>query len=178
MTSPAPRREVRRRRTSGQAMLEFVLIMPWFIVLVLGAVDFANYYEQKVTVTNAVRDGARYATVNPTAWSNAATAPTKSIEGIMQAEGDPVSLTNNDTHITIAYYDTSTSPYTLCGQYSATSNAWVKATGTSYTQATCVKAGNEIRITVSVTFNALVPLANYLPAINTMSVADSMLEEK
>jgi len=159
-------------------MLEFVLIMPWFIVLVLGSVDFANYYEQKVTVVNAVRDGARYASVYPTSWSNAATAPTKTIEGIMQAEGGPAAITNDDSHITIAYYDTTTSPYTLCGQYSVASNAWVKATGTSYTQATCVKAGNEIRVTVSVSFNALVPLVNYLPAVSTMTVKDSMLEEK
>jgi Flp pilus assembly protein TadG len=157
-------------------MIEFALIMPWFVVLVLGASDFANYYEQKLTVVNAVRDGVRYASVNPTSWSSAASAPTKSIEGIMQAEGGAATITNDDSHVTVAYYDSSTTPYTLCGKYSVTSGGFAAQSG--YTQSTCVKAGNEIRVSVTVSFNALVPLANYLPAVSTMTVTSSMLEEK
>ncbi|MHB8718441.1 MAG: TadE/TadG family type IV pilus assembly protein [Candidatus Dormibacteria bacterium] len=159
-------------------MLEFALIMPWFVVLVLGSVDFANYYEQRLTVINAVRDGARYASLDPTAWSSSTPAPVTSIEGMVESEGGTVSIPNDDAHITIAYIDTSTSPYTECGRYSAAAAAWVAASGTTYTQSTCVKAGNEIRITVSAGFSALVPLADYLPAVSTMTVTFSMLEER
>ncbi|HEX4755411.1 MAG TPA: TadE/TadG family type IV pilus assembly protein [Candidatus Dormibacteraeota bacterium] len=170
-------RRTRRHRTRGrgQAMLEFALIMPFFLVLAVGAVDFGNYYELRVTAVNALRDGARYGTTHPTAWSNAATAATNSIEGLIQAEGGDPTIVNDDSHMLIAYYDTSTSPFTECGYYVATSNSF--AALSTYTQATCVKAGNEIRVQITDSFRPLVPLANYLPAVNTLVLTYSMLED-
>ena len=52
----------RRKRQSerAQGTLEFALIFPFFIVLLLGIIDFAWALRSYVTVTNAVREGARY----------------------------------------------------------------------------------------------------------------------
>jgi hypothetical protein len=53
-----------RRRTRGQAMVEFALVAPMFFLLLFGIIEagrFIFYYE---TLSNATREGARYAIVN------------------------------------------------------------------------------------------------------------------
>lgn len=51
-------------RTEGQAAFEFLLIFPFFILLVLLLVDFGVMMYEYVSVSNAVREGTRYAAVN------------------------------------------------------------------------------------------------------------------
>jgi Flp pilus assembly protein TadG len=43
-------------------MVEFALVFPLFILLLSGMVDFGMYLYSEMTVTNAVRDGARLGT--------------------------------------------------------------------------------------------------------------------
>jgi TadE-like protein len=53
-----------RRRTRGQALVEFSLVAPMFFILLFGIVEagrFIFYYE---TLSHATREGARYAIVN------------------------------------------------------------------------------------------------------------------
>ena len=53
-----------RRRGRGQALVEFALVVPWFFLLLFGIIEagrFIFYYE---TLSNATREGARYAIVN------------------------------------------------------------------------------------------------------------------
>lgn len=49
-----------RKRESGQAMVEFALILPVFILILLGIVEFGAYLTQSLSVTSAAREGARY----------------------------------------------------------------------------------------------------------------------
>jgi hypothetical protein len=53
-----------RRRGVGQALAEFALVVPLFMVMLVGVFEFgrAIYYTQ--VVTNAAREGARYAIVH------------------------------------------------------------------------------------------------------------------
>jgi hypothetical protein len=54
----------RRRRTRGQALVEFSLVAPMFFILLFGIIEagrFIFYYE---TLSHATREGARYAIVN------------------------------------------------------------------------------------------------------------------
>jgi Flp pilus assembly protein TadG len=56
----------RRRRERGQSLVEFALIIPIFIILVFGIIDFGMGLRAYITVTQATREGARYAAVgNP-----------------------------------------------------------------------------------------------------------------
>ena len=48
-----------RRSERGQSLVEFALVLPVFIVLVMGIVDFGMALRSYVTVTNAAREGAR-----------------------------------------------------------------------------------------------------------------------
>jgi hypothetical protein len=57
-------RRSRRTRSRGQAMAEFVLIAPFFFLLLFSIIEFgrAVYYIQMLN--NAAREGARYAIVH------------------------------------------------------------------------------------------------------------------
>lgn len=49
-----------RRDQKGAAAVEFALIMPVFIMLIFGLVTTAFVYNDKLSVANAVREGARF----------------------------------------------------------------------------------------------------------------------
>jgi hypothetical protein len=53
------------RASQGQSLVEFSLVLPVLLVLVLMAVDFGRGFYAWVTLTNAVRDAANYAGMNP-----------------------------------------------------------------------------------------------------------------
>jgi Flp pilus assembly protein TadG len=47
----------------GQAMVEFVLVLPALMLILLGIVQFGVVFKQYLTLTDAVREGARKAAV-------------------------------------------------------------------------------------------------------------------
>ena len=63
-----PRSLIRRRRERGraQALVEFAIILPIFLFLVLMAVDFGRLFFTYVQVSNAAREAAAYGAVQPT----------------------------------------------------------------------------------------------------------------
>ncbi len=50
----------------GVALVEFAFILPAFFLILFSIVDFGRAYSASVTLTNAVREGARYGVTNPT----------------------------------------------------------------------------------------------------------------
>jgi Flp pilus assembly protein TadG len=60
----------RRLRSSGQAMVEYALVLPVFFMLTIGVVDFGRAILAYNTVSFLARDGARYGLV-PTHGSSA-----------------------------------------------------------------------------------------------------------
>lgn len=73
---PAVRARVRgaRRRFSldprGQGLVEFAISFPVVMLMILFGVDFGRVFVGWVTLTNAVREGANYAAMNPLAWDS------------------------------------------------------------------------------------------------------------
>jgi Flp pilus assembly protein TadG len=65
-------RKLLRKGSRGQALVEFALIAPVLIILMLGAIDFGRVYFAHVSVTNAARNGADYAATGPAAAVNTA----------------------------------------------------------------------------------------------------------
>lgn len=57
--APGPREE------RGQATVEFALVVGLLFVLVFGIVDFSRLVFSYATMSNGVREGARYAVVHP-----------------------------------------------------------------------------------------------------------------
>lgn len=61
MTKQHPVRQLRRwvRRDQGAAAVEFALVLPLLLLLVLGIVDCARLYNTRITLSEAAAEGAR-----------------------------------------------------------------------------------------------------------------------
>lgn len=51
---------------SGQSLVEFALLFPVLLLILLGAIDLGRAFNAYVTITNASREGARYGVTHPT----------------------------------------------------------------------------------------------------------------
>lgn len=58
-------RSSRRRR--GSAAAEFALTAPIMVIMLLGTIEYGNYFTELATVTACVRDGARFGGNQPSA---------------------------------------------------------------------------------------------------------------
>lgn len=63
-----------RRNESGQALIEFTLIIPVLLFILLAIAQFGGLYNHYVTITDATRAGARAAVVSRQATDPVATA--------------------------------------------------------------------------------------------------------
>jgi Flp pilus assembly protein TadG len=57
----------RRSGERGQGLVELAVILPLLLLIVMGAVDFGRAYFAYETLVNAAREGAYYASLDPTA---------------------------------------------------------------------------------------------------------------
>lgn len=57
--------------TDGVALVEFALVVPVLLLLLVGILDTGRAVNAYVTISNASREGARYAALNPTAAPSA-----------------------------------------------------------------------------------------------------------
>lgn len=94
-----------RRDSRGQAIVEMALVLPIFILLVMGIIDFGRLYNAQISITHASREGARQAAVGTldsqvtTLVKGAATGldPAKITIAILPApsgrrKGDPITV--------------------------------------------------------------------------------------
>jgi Flp pilus assembly protein TadG len=91
------------KREDGQAMVEFALVLPVLLVLVLGIIQFGITFNHYMTLTDAVRAGARQAAVSRTLPDPAGSAEARvrsAASGSLSDAADPVALP-----VTITPYD-------------------------------------------------------------------------
>ena len=60
----------RRRRRPGQALVEFALVLPFLMLLLLTAANFGQAFNAWVNLNQAVRVAANFAAENPAAWGS------------------------------------------------------------------------------------------------------------
>jgi hypothetical protein len=59
---------MQKRKRSGQrgaGLVEFAMVIPLLLLLLMGAVDFGRAFYTYIVITNAAREGARYASHFP-----------------------------------------------------------------------------------------------------------------
>jgi Flp pilus assembly protein TadG len=71
MTKPTGKGAWQSRR--GTAAVEFILILPVLMILLLGCIDFGRFPHSYLAVTNAARAGAGFGSVNPYTTATATT---------------------------------------------------------------------------------------------------------
>ena len=92
----------RKNGEKGQALVEFTLLVPIFLLLLFAIVDFGMGFHAWITVTNSAREGARLGVVMATEQqivdrvyqtsdlTNEATNMTVSVQGEQGAPGESV----------------------------------------------------------------------------------------
>ena len=76
-----------RRDRRGQALVEFALVVPILLLLVLGIIDFGRAWNLHQTITDAAREGARQAVISNAVTQDSAVAI---VAGVIRASGfDP-----------------------------------------------------------------------------------------
>jgi Flp pilus assembly protein TadG len=142
----------------GQAMVEFALVSMLMLVVVLGVVDFGYLFAGRVSAYEATRVAARYAATHPTAWTNAASPGSNTIEGNLILTTVPAKVPNDDAHITISYLVPGVGAPVVCGSWVASSGASGAFVGqNSYTQATCVISGRLVRVQATYVYSFITP---------------------
>ncbi|HET9199797.1 MAG TPA: TadE family protein [Dehalococcoidia bacterium] len=54
-------------KESGQAIVEFAIVLPLLLILLFGVIDFGRALQTYITINNASREGARLGAINPEA---------------------------------------------------------------------------------------------------------------
>jgi Flp pilus assembly protein TadG len=88
----------RRRREDGQALIELALILPIFLLMLLGIVQFGTVFRDYIALTDATRVGARQASV---ARSLGGTDTFKTNAVIATTKNAAVNLDRNKMTVTV-----------------------------------------------------------------------------
>lgn len=79
------RRSIWRRRSGGErrgaALVEFAVVVPLFVLLVMGLIEFGRAMMVKQIITNAAREGARRAIVESATESEVRTVVQQYLSG-------------------------------------------------------------------------------------------------
>jgi Flp pilus assembly protein TadG len=150
-----------RRARCGQSLVEFSLVIPLFILLVLAIFAFGLVFQNKIAMDNAVRDGARFASTQPDKWDNTKpNASQNSIQGQVQRSGGTAVVPNQDPSsssdgqgIKVEYFDPSG---VKCGSYDYSADDL--ASIPPYTKPTCLTPGNLVTVSATIKYNVPVPL--------------------
>src|SRR5439155_11188178 len=78
----------RLRTCRGQSLVEFALVLPLMVTVMLGIVDFGFVYFVRGSVENAAREGARYGSIHPTDVSGITNRVKQTVIGINTSSSD------------------------------------------------------------------------------------------
>ncbi|HEY5629910.1 MAG TPA: TadE/TadG family type IV pilus assembly protein [Candidatus Limnocylindrales bacterium] len=94
-----PRSRHGRDRRRGQSIVEFALVLPVTLLLVLFGIDFGRVFLGWVQLNNVVREAADFAAENPTAWNtvNPNAVIQLQYQNLIVHESTPINCTLPDT---------------------------------------------------------------------------------
>jgi len=156
----------RRRRSSGQALVEFAIVVPVFIALIGGIIQFGLAFWAQNTLTQVVRDTGRWEATQQT---------TPCATGLVNGVTGTVALVNKANSIAGSaslFGYSSLSPFVLNGPLEGVTVAWTRdASDTSNPQQSCPPSTNKsvwyVTITIRHTVPTFFPGMTYLPGLGT-----------
>ncbi len=80
-----------RSRSKGVAIVEFIIVMPICLILIMATAEFGRAFMQYNTLTKSVRDGIRYVAANALVGSTGVV----SINGTVQAQAQNLVVYGN-----------------------------------------------------------------------------------
>jgi len=115
-------RRFRRRDHRGQTLVEFALILPIFILVLIGIFDFGRAVYAYNTISNAARQAVRVAIVNQDTTTITDTAVNDAASLGLDASDISVSFLDLDTNTT----------YTTCPALSGCVEGWTAIVTVTY----------------------------------------------
>ena len=101
----------RRERSRGQAMVEFALILPLFLILLMGMLEFGIVFDHRNAMAYAVREGARVGASLGNGGSQSSGVDPAILAAVQRGLTDPI-LIENITSIEIFKADLAGLPVT------------------------------------------------------------------
>ena len=136
---PSRRTTHKGRRSRGQALVEFAIVFPLFLIVLASVLYFGFLLYSKMSIINAAREGAHYGILLDPADAAFDTKVGDQVQGAAGAGLNPASVTTVTTGFKV---DTTTHLVT------STSCTWGR---------TC-KAGDAVTVTVTYPFANPIPL--------------------
>jgi hypothetical protein len=170
--SPAesPSKSRRLRSEHGQGVVEFALILPVFMLLILGLLDFGSAYNVHNNMTQLAGEAVRFAAVNSCGGSacSAAGGGSGSIETQVQMDADNGCLQGNGCGATGPQQ-----PLSVCFFYpngsGAAGNPVTAVVKTTYRWLPFLDLGTDINLKASATMRIEVPLTGSQADVYTKS---------
>ncbi|MCB5292802.1 TadE/TadG family type IV pilus assembly protein [Arthrobacter sp. SO3] len=86
-------RGTKRSKELGAVAVEFALILPIFLALILGVVEFGRAFSIQVSMAESAREAARYTAIHYTEAGSLAVAKQKAIDAAPIADLQPGEIT-------------------------------------------------------------------------------------
>lgn len=134
-------------RRRGTTIVEFALIIPVLLAILLGIIEFGWLISRTYTVGNATREGARFGALGKTI------SETKS-----RVRGSSASVTIADSEITLQYYNISTSTW----------QSWPSDNTTTSTNG--VPVDSQLKVTVATPHSSL---TGFFPFLRNRTITQS-----
>ena len=172
----------KRLAEHGQAMVEFILILPVFLIILLGALEYGAALDHRTAMAYAAREGARVGASLGKGGSTPAAVDPAIVAAVQRGLTDPI-LMQNIVSIQIFKADPTTgAPVTGQSDTYDVNGNLVGTAGwpaTSRVQGVGTK-GNSIGVTVKYDFHPVTPLATILslvfggsPPYTTLPMSDT-----
>jgi hypothetical protein len=92
---------VKKKSERGQSLVEFTLLLPLLMFLLLGLLDVGRLYYAYVAVTDAASEGANYGARNPGDMTQIKLRASEALDGLVQVGTDDVTITSSSDLITV-----------------------------------------------------------------------------
>jgi Flp pilus assembly protein TadG len=156
----------RLRQQRAQSLVEMALVTPIIVFFLFGITDIGRAYYQYTVLTEATREGARYAAVQ---WSNNGAgsnskldpAPFASVQGQIQyvAKSAGLTIVNNATNITVIYLDGTDANLTQCAHWDWATGAIVQD---NLYPLTHPRTGDLVKVHAEYVFRPIVPILSQI----------------
>jgi hypothetical protein len=172
-----PRRRARSGER-GQAIVEFVVILPVFVILLMGMLEFGAAYDHRTAMAYAVREGARVGASLGNGGANPSQVDPAIVAAVQRGLTSPI-LIDNVTEILIFKADAAGQP--VAGKINRydRNGSLVGTAGWPANTRVPGLSGDSIGVGVRYDFHPITPLASLLglffggpPPYNTIPMSD------
>jgi len=163
-----------RRRALGQGLVEFALVIPIFLLMVFGIIDFGRVVYMNSVLSQAAREGARVGSVEAP-WVGSTDASCGTVGGPVCPASEAAlraDITAAANRMTTPFGTVKDLYYSCDPEGSAPASAW---TTTACPSSNRSHGASAVSVRVDMTFTAITPIVGQLVGPMTLSAASTMV---